>query len=98
MKFRVNYQKVQEFEIKELNIDFESSEENKPDHPATSITKTMVIGIIATIAIAIASALAVYGAEHKQPKLFSLADKILQIHHSVIDIGRDGVTYLHRKK
>ena len=96
MKFRVNYQKVQEFEIKKLNIDVDSSEENKLDHPATSITKTMVIGIIATIAIA--SALAVYGAEHKQPELFSLADKILQIHHSVIDIGRDGVTYLHRKK
>jgi hypothetical protein len=56
----------------------------------------MAIGIIA--AIAIASALAVYGTEHKQPELFSLADKILQIHHSVIDIGRDWVTYLHRKK
>jgi hypothetical protein len=96
MRFIVNYQKVQEFEIKELNIDFESSEESKPDHPATTIFKTMVIGIIAVIAIA--SALAVYGAEHKQPKLFSLADKILQIHHSVIDIGRDWVTYLHRKK
>ena len=96
MKFNVNYQKKDEFEIKELNIDFESSEESKPDHPATSIVKTLVIGIIAVIAIA--SALAVYGAEHKQPKLFSLADKILQIHHSVIDIGRDWATYLHEKK
>ena len=96
MRFRVNYQKVQEFEIKELNIDFDSSVANKPDHPTTSIVKTLVIGMIAVIAIA--SALAVYGAEHNQPKLFSLADNILQIHHSVIDIGRDGVTYLHRKK
>ena len=96
MRFRVNYQKVQEFEIKELNIDFESSEENKPDHPATSIAKTMMIGFFAVIAIA--SALAVYGAEHKQPKLINLADKIIQIHHSVIDIGRDWATYLHRKK
>jgi hypothetical protein len=96
MRFRVNYQKVQEFEIKELNIDFESSEESKPDHPTTSIVKTLVISMIAVIAIA--SALAVYGAEHKQPKLFRLADKILQIHHSVIDIGRDWATDLHRKK
>ena len=96
MKFHISYQKREEFEIKELNIDFESSKEHKPNHPTTTIVKTMVIGIIAVIAIA--SALAVYGAEHKQPKLFSLADKILQIHHSVIDIGRDWATYLHEKK
>jgi len=50
----------------------------------------MVIGMIAIIAIA--SALAVYGTEHKQPELCRLADKILQTHHSVINIGRDWVT------
>ena len=96
MKFHISYQKTEEFEIKELNIDLECSEKGKSDHPATTIVKTMVIGMIAVIAIA--SALAVYGTEHKQPKLFSLADKILQIHHSVIDIGRDWATYLHEKK
>ena len=96
MKFHISYQKREEFEIKELNIDFESSKEHKPNHQAPTIVKTMVIGMI--VVIALASALAVYGAERKQPKLFSLAEKVLQIHHSVIDIGRDWATYLHEKK
>jgi hypothetical protein len=37
MKFKVNYQKIQEFEIKELNIDFESSEKtNQTIQPQVS--------------------------------------------------------------
>lgn len=96
MKFRVSYKKKEEFEIDELNIDLEFSEENQTDHPATTIVKIMVKGIIAIIAIA--SALAVYGAEHGQPALFGLADRILDIHHSVIDIGRDWAIHLREKK
>ena len=96
MKFQVRYQKKEEFEIKELNIDLEFSEENQTDHPATTIVKSMVRGVIGIIAIA--SALAVYGAEHGQPELFRLADRILDIHHSVIDIGRDWAIHLREKK
>jgi hypothetical protein len=96
MKFHVSYQKKEEFEIKELNIDLVFSEENQPAHPATTIVKIMVGGVIAIIAMA--SALAVYGAEHGQPELFGLADRILDIHHSVIDIGRDWAIHLREKK
>jgi len=96
MKFHISYQKREEFEIKELNIDLECSEKSKSDHPTTTIVKTMMIGIIAVIAMA--SALAVYGTEYNQVQLISFAEKVLQIHHSVIDIGRDWVTYLHEKK
>jgi hypothetical protein len=96
MKFHVSYQKKEEFEIKELNIDLVFSEENPTDHPATTIIKVMVRGVIAIIAIA--SALAVYGAEHGQPELFGLADRVLDIHHAVIDIGRDWAIHLREKK
>lgn len=96
MKFRVNYQKKEEFEINELNIDLEFSEENKTGHPVTSIVKIIVGGVIAIIAIA--SALAVYGAEYEQPGIFRLAEIIFEINHSVIDIGRDVVNHLQEKK
>ena len=96
MKFQVIYKKEEEFEIKELNIDLAFSEENQTDHPATTIVKVMVRGVIAIIAMA--AALAVYGAEHRQPELLGLADRILDIHHSVIDIGRDCAIHLREKK
>ncbi len=96
MKFRVSYDKKEEFEIKKLNIDLEFSEENQTDHPATSIVKIMMGSVIAIIAMA--AALAVYGADHGHPKLLELSDKILEIPHYVIDRGRDWVIHLQEKK
>lgn len=96
MTFRVSLKMKEEFEIKELNIDLEFSEENKTDHPATSIVKIMMGSVIAIIAMA--AALAVYGADHGQPKLLGLSDKILEIPHYMTDTGRDWLIHLQEKK
>lgn len=96
MKFRVSYEKKEDFEIKKLDIDVEFSAENQPDHPATTLAKIMMGGTVAIIAMA--AALAVYGADHGQPKLIRLSDRILEIPHSIIDKGRDWATHLQEKK
>jgi hypothetical protein len=96
MKFRVSYKKKEEFEIKELNIDLEFSEKNKTDHPATTIVKIVTGSVIAIIAMA--AALAVYGANHGQPKLLGMSDKILEIPHYITDTGRDWLIHLQEKK
>lgn len=96
MKFRVSYTKKEEFEIKELNIDLEFSEENKTDHPATTIIKIMMGSII--VIIAIAATLAVYGADHGEPKLLGLSEKILEIPHYLTDTRRDWLIHLQEKK
>lgn len=96
MKFRVSYEKKEEFEIKKLDIDLEFSEENKTDHPATTIIKIMIGGTVAIIAMA--AALAVYGADHGQPKLIRLSDRIIEVPHSIIDKGRDWAIRLQEKK
>jgi len=96
MKFRVSYKKKEEFKIEELNIDLEFSEENKTDHPNTSIVKIMMGSVIAIILMA--SVLAVYGADHGHPELLRLSDKILEIPHYITDTGRDWLIHLQEKK
>ena len=96
MKFRVSYKKKEEFEIKELNIDLEFSEKDQTNHPATTIVKIMMGSVIAIIAMA--AALAVYGADHGQPRLLGLSDKILEIPHYITDTGSDWLIHLHEKK
>jgi len=71
-------------------------EENQTDHPATSIIKIMMGSVIAIIAMA--AALAVYGADHGQPKLLGLSDKILEIPYYMTDTGRDWLIHLQEKK
>jgi hypothetical protein len=96
MKFRVSYEKKEEFEIKKLDIDVEFSGENQPAHPATTLAKIMMGGTVAIIAMA--AALAVYGADHGQPRLIRLSDRILEIPHYITDTGRDLLIYLQEKK
>lgn len=69
---------------------------NKTDYPATSLVKVVVKGVIA-IAV-IATALAVYGAEHDHPELLGFAGKIAEIPTYFIDIGMDLVIHFQDKK
>lgn len=96
MKFRVSYAKKQEFEIKELTIGLEISEGNTTDHPATYVVKALVGGVVTIVVMALA--LAVYGADHGQPRLFELAERILEIPNHIIDTGRDLVIHLKDKR
>jgi hypothetical protein len=92
----VRYQKKEEFEIKELNIDLDVSEENQTDHPATSIVKIIMGSVI--VIITMAAALAVYGVDHDHPELLILSDKILEIPHYITDTGRDWLIHLQETK
>ena len=95
MKFKISYKKKEEFEIKELNLDVEFSEDKAPAHPAIQIIRIMA-GVVILI-ILTASALAAYGAANGHSELAHLAGRILEVNHDVIYMVRDLIIHIQEK-